>query len=146
MISSAFLNSPEKKLRSTVYRRALTSLFQSDTSFSVPALMAELEKQQLTPNKTTLYREIETLLQEGLLEQIQAGNGGAQLYKGVKKQGHYHHIICKSCSKVLDVEVPGVESALYQTEQDLTKHTDFTISGHSLTFSGTCSSCLPAGK
>ncbi len=146
MTSSAFLSTPEKKLRSTVYRRALTSLFQGDASFSVPALMAELEKQQLTPNKTTLYREIETLLQEGLLEQLPSPSGGAQLYKGVKKQGHYHHVICTTCSKVLDVEVPSVESAIYQTEQDLTKHTDFTISGHSLTFSGTCSNCLPTPK
>lgn len=146
MTSSAFLNSPEKKLRSTVYRRALLELFEQDASFSVPALLEALAATRLTPNKTTLYREIETLLSEGLIEQVPVATGSAQIYKGVTKHGHYHHVVCTNCSKVLDVEVPAVESALYQAEQELGKKANFAITGHTLTFSGTCSGCTSTAK
>jgi Fur family ferric uptake transcriptional regulator len=146
MTSSAFLLPTEKKLRSTVYRRALLTLFEQEASFSVPALLEALAQAKLTPNKTTLYREIETLLAEGLIEQVPVASGSAQIYKGVTKQGHYHHVVCTNCSKVIDVEVPAVESALYQAEQELGKKAQFSITGHTLTFSGTCNGCSQTAK
>ena len=146
MTSSAFRNPGEKKLRSTVYRRALLALFEEEASFSVPDLLHALANAKLTPNKTTLYREIETLLAEGLIEQVPVGSGSAQMYKGVTKQGHYHHVVCTRCSKVIDVEVPAVESALYQAEQELGKKSKFSITGHTLTFSGTYNSCSQVVK
>jgi len=49
----------------------------------------------------------------------------------------HYHLICESCAKILDFEMPIYEDLNLQAKQ----LTDFTIHHHKLEFFGICKAC-----
>lgn len=87
-------------------------------------------------SKSTVYRNLDVLNQEGLIRRIKVV-GGDHFDLTVKK--HYH-VICKNCHKVVDAEIE------YRNDYDdeVAKQTGFTIDEHSLIFEGLCPDCKKA--
>lgn len=127
--------------RATKYRTALLDLLKRGTALSVPELQEHLASLGLTPNKTTLYRALEALLEDQVVELIETPDG-ARSYKLIELQGHHHHAICSSCKQVLDVHLPQVEKALHEAENTLADHYGFTSTNHTINLTGQCRSCI----
>ena len=128
----------EKHLRVTPIRVALlTALAKSHTPRSVGELLGSLRR--LAPNKTTLYRELETLVAAGLVREVQLGERQKR-YESAEHP-HHHHVVCVDCGKTDDVYV----------DQDMDRHaravsrsTRFKVLDHSLEFFGICTNCQTA--
>lgn len=85
-------------------------------------------------NKTTVYRQIEKMLQKNLLTEVELGDGKKR-YE-LKSLGHHHHLICKKCGKIDDIYLD--EEFLIKKVKSLT---EFKIEHHNLEFFGRCVKC-----
>lgn len=86
-------------------------------------------------NKTTIYREIETLREGGYVKELML-RSNATLYELVG--AHHHHLTCVSCGDMRDVELGG---SLCDEEKKLAKKEGFTMLEHSFEFFGLCQKC-----
>lgn len=99
-------------------------------------ISAEEIGESLGVNKTTVYRELDFLKSQDLLEEIQLGDK-KKFFEGSFKD-HHHHLYCLSCKKIEDVEM---ESDLISIEEKISKYKNFKIQKHSLEFFGLCANC-----
>lgn len=85
-------------------------------------------------NKTTVYRQLDKLINKGLLIEVEFGDGKKR-YE-LKSLGHHHHIVCKKCGSLKDIEIDEEKllSGVYGTS-------DFVVESHNLEFFGYCKKC-----
>ncbi len=91
---------------------------------------------KLKVNKTTVYRQLDKLLDEDKILEVELGDGKKR-YE-IKSRGHHHHIVCKKCGLIEDLELD--EKMLISR---LSKKTNFKIESHNLEFFGLCINCRP---
>src|SRR5258706_15519243 len=101
---------------------------------SGPVDVSELVK-KLRVNKTTVYRQLKKLIQKGLIQEIDFGDGKKR-YETLKER-HHHHLVCNSCGKVSDVE----EILPTNTEKKIYKEQGFKVTRHTVEFFGFCKGC-----
>lgn len=89
---------------------------------------------KLKVNKTTVYRQIDKLVSEERIVEVDFGDGKKR-YE-LTNLNHHHHLVCKNCGKIKDIELD--ESLILK---ELAKRTDFKIESHSLEFFGHCLKC-----
>lgn len=119
------------KVRETI----LQILSSTATPLSVSEILLKLKAKKLTPNKTTVYREIEFLTGLNLVSSVDFGDGKKR-YERISD--HHHHIVCITCKKVVDI--PMARDLDIKESQILTKF-KFKPVGHSLEFFGLCQNC-----
>lgn len=101
------------------------------------ALQDFLAAQGQVVNKTTVYRELQFLLDRGVLVEVNFGD--AKRRYEIAGLPHHHHLICTKCQSVQDI---FVEQDLSKLEQKITAEKSFQIHSHSLEFFGLCKACL----
>ncbi|HWA52385.1 MAG TPA: transcriptional repressor [Patescibacteria group bacterium] len=104
-------------------------LAKSKSPISVPEILEEIDA-----NKTTIYRELTSFIKDGLITEIEFGDGKKR-YEW-KDHGHHHHLICKTCGKIEDVKVDEKKLIKSITNKN------FLIESHSLEFFGKCKNCI----
>lgn len=125
--------------RITRVRRALTDIFlSSKRPLSADNVISLLKKRRISVNKTTVYRELDFLQEQELLQELHLK--GPKLYYEWKKS-HHHHVVCKECFSAQDVDAGTVEKLLPRLERHLARKTRFTQLTHSLEFFGLCRPC-----
>lgn len=125
-------------LRLTKTRKALVALFfQYETPISVQDILYELQKVQITVNKTTVYRELRRLQEKGIVGVVSLGD--RKQYYELASRGHHHHLICLQCERVDDVDMD--EKRLFMEEKKVSREKGFTVLRHSLEFFGLCRNC-----
>ena len=82
----------------------------------------------------TVYRNLSTLIEQGLAKKIHFGSTFDRFEANIKP--HYH-LICESCGKILDFEMPIYDDLNQQAKQ----LTNFNIRHHKLEFFGMCEEC-----
>ena len=86
----------------------------------------------------TVYRNLHTLEEMHLVRRFDLGDGIARFeLLGEGDDGHHHHLICQTCSLVVEIDdcfPADVEAALAQ------RH-GFTQVSHRLEFFGLCAKC-----
>lgn len=121
-----------KGLRTSKTRQAMLDIFSSAHG----PIDANVLLGKLPVNKTTIYREITTLIQEGILSEIDFGDGKKR-YE-LASLSHHHHLICTKCKKV---EEYSVETDLSAEESRIQKQHAFIVQKHALEFFGVCKRC-----
>lgn len=115
--------------------RARKQLIQIFLSSPKPLSAADVCS-RVSFNKATVYREIAFFLENEIINEINFGEGHKRYESAFLK--HHHHLICKKCLSVSDVEVNcGIEEEMDKINQE----TGFQILEHSLEFFGICSRC-----
>ena len=126
-----------KLLRSRGYRMTpqRLSILQAlhDGGHLSPAQIYE-RVQQTGMTETTVYRTLEFLAKNGVVEVADRGNG--HLAYELAGNSH-HHIICSNCNRVIEFEDCGLESLCHELEQRFHVH----LTGHLLEFYGLCDDC-----
>jgi Fur family transcriptional regulator, zinc uptake regulator len=131
----------EKGLRRTPLRAAILETFlESPAPISVPELQAKLATAGFSPNKTSLYREVEALIANQVAEETTLA-GIRKVY--VAPSGHHHHFVCTSCKDTYCVDDQSLETALVAA-MDALADRGLETTGHDLTFYGRCESCVQA--
>ena len=98
----------------------------------------ELRSRGVAADPSSVFRALVRLSDDGELERIELGDGRARFER---RGSHHEHIVCSGCGQV--AEVPGclIDRAVPEVE----RRTGFSVTGHSLTFSGHCVDCVGAG-
>lgn len=120
------------KLKATSSRLELLDIFEHAKK---PLSVSEISAKLPSSDKATLYRNVESLEQTGILKQIRFKE--RQAYYEIDS-AHHHHIICMRCEKIADVK----DCKISVSEKALLKHSGFAkIADHSLEFYGLCNNC-----
>ena len=119
-------------LKSTRTRKDCISYFSHVTG----PIDAQILIDTLKVNKTTIYRELATLLEKNIISEIDFGDGKKR-YE-LTSLSHHHHLICMKCKSVSEYTV---KADLSHEEKMIKKEHAFTVSRHMLEFFGICKSC-----
>ena len=87
----------EKGFRMTQARSSIINLLENtDHPLTASSIHKILKRIGVTTNITTVYREIEFLLKERIIEKIPLLDN--ELHYEITGRAHHHHLFCTSCS------------------------------------------------
>ncbi len=125
-----------KGIRLTRSRKALISfLVDAHAPRAIPEIQASFQKEGIVFHKTTLYRELEFLMNEGIVKEVIV-SGEKRYYELVGE--HHHHTVCLNCGDIRDIVF---RENLLPIEQALSREDGFQVLEHSLEFFGLCRTC-----
>lgn len=115
----------------TPRRLIVNSVLVRDRPFTAEQLVAEMP----SIGRATVYRTLEILASIDVLTRLlQPGSHPSYI---VSKPGHRHHLVCSECGTVVSFTRCPFDDVI----RDLTRDTDFAISGHHLEVFGVCPTC-----
>jgi Fur family transcriptional regulator, ferric uptake regulator len=125
----------QSNYKKTPARLAINEFLSNvSTPVDVEQVIQYLRLKQLETNKVTVYRILDLLFKNQIIDRMEFGEGK---YRYELKKNHHHHLVCINCGKVQDVEVTTVE----KLEKEIQKGKNFKVQSHSLEFFGICANC-----
>lgn len=109
-------------------------LLENSKPTSADFIYEALKVRGISVDLSTVYRTLETLLDKGVVEKFDLGNG--KYNYALKDEGHKHILVCSKCHKELEIDCP-----MKQVEHILTSKTGFTFFEHDLKIKGLCQDC-----
>jgi Fur family ferric uptake transcriptional regulator len=110
-------------------------LHNADRHISAEELYKQLHSRYPYANISTVYRTLELLKKSNLVTETDFGEGCVRYH--IADKGHHHHLVCRSCGKIIDLE----ESVVHPLEDTLLQKYDFDADLRHLAISGECSGC-----
>jgi Fur family peroxide stress response transcriptional regulator len=127
--------SRERKLPVTVQRRVvLSALLDRDDHPTVDQLFEDVKERMPGVSRTTIYRALETLVDLGLARRTNHFEASAR-FDG--NTGHHHHLVCRRCNRVEDIEHPSLNKFTLPNLGGI----PFEISDYSIYLEGRCATC-----
>ena len=118
-------------------KKVLEVLERTDELSSAQDIHGALRSEEESPpGLTTVYRSLESLVQLGLVQAVDFGDGERR-YEMVKPGEHHHHLVCRSCGST--VEVSGFEVEAWAAE--VAAAHGFSDVHHTIELFGTCADC-----
>jgi Fur family transcriptional regulator, ferric uptake regulator len=125
------------RVRGTKQAEALASVLDGLPGFwSAQQIHAELRRRGERIGLTTVYRHLQVLSEDGLLDTIRDA-GGETLYRRCRSAVHHHHLICRNCGTSVEVEGRAVE----QWAEKVAAEAGFTEVDHTVELFGLCPRC-----
>lgn len=116
-----------------------------DTPFSIEELSASLGREtNCPPGKSTVYRIMGQLVENGTVKRFVKGNSRQFLYQiaGSDECHHHLHLKCTGCGKLLHMG----HSLSEQLVREILGENDFSVELDSTTLFGCCSDCKLKGE
>lgn len=125
-------------MRHTPIHAALLNILKQSHAPRTPhELLSLLKKRGLTVNKTTVYRQLDTLTRTKVVEAVHFTDRVTR-YEISDVNGHHHHLVCLVCGRIEDVSFP---SDIEKQQKFIWKKNNFKVLQHSLEFFGHCRRC-----
>ena len=119
-------------------RQAVLSVLEgAKYPLSPTELYTRLQEQHVAIDLVTVYRNLNTLKELGLVNQLELHQEGQFRYEIKEGREHHHHIRCRSCGRIVDLLLCPLKKITALIEQE----TRFVVGDHSLEFSGWCPKC-----
>jgi len=126
----------EKGYRLTPQRMlVIEALHKADRHISAEEIYEQLHSRYPYSNISTVYRTLELLKELNLVTETDFGEGCVRYH--VAEKGHHHHLVCRTCGKVMDLD----ESVLYPLKDALLRDYDFDADLRHLAILGECNEC-----
>lgn len=120
--------------RNTIISKYLIQVLEeSHRPLSVPQILQAFKKEELSPNKSTIYRLIDKLVANGTIKII-IGKNGTSYYE--KSNHNHHHFFCNSCEQIF-----CLPSSKNIDVDSLIQNKEFKITGHDFNIYGICEPC-----
>lgn len=113
----------------------LKVLISSSAPLTEKQIQQKLRAKNVSPNKTTVYRQLDKLLRLKIVEQVEFGDRKKR-YELTRT--HHHHLVCKNCGAIKEIKLPN---DLKKQEKLIERLKNFQIISHNLEFFGLCSKC-----
>ena len=123
-----------KYKRSRQRERILNLLRNTDTHPTASWIYDEIKKDFTNLSMGTVYRNINILVDQNLIQKIEAGSSFDRFDANVST--HYH-FICRECGSIDDLQMDVLEDL----NTELSKLTNYQAERHRLDFYGRCPSC-----
>lgn len=128
----------QNNVRNTPIRTALLKMLSKNHApLSAFDIVDKLHTQKLPVNKTTVYRQLTILEEQGLVRTVRLSDRSIR-YELTDESNHHHHLVCVKCDDVKDV---NFKDHLNHQEKSIQKNSRFKILRHSLEFFGLCFNC-----
>ena len=125
----------EKKLKLTPQRLAVYNYLINTTSHpSADVIYTDIHIQYPTMSLATVYKALKTLVEVGLIQEINVGEGNFR-YDG--NSYPHPHLQCLGCGKVDDFKDLTLDNLNSLAEN----HTDYKIISNKVYFYGYCTNC-----
>ena len=90
-----------------------------------------------TVGLASVYRALDGLVEQGLLQRVDFGDGIAR-YEPLRESGeHHHHLVCTECGKVEAFDDPELERAIRRVEA----RSGYAVEQHDVVLQGACDDC-----
>lgn len=129
-----------RKYRMSRGRKGILEVFeQANQPLTTFEVLSFLQKKNIMVDKTTVYRELQFLKEQNLLQEVPVSSN--TVYYESALQNHHHHIICENCNTIAEVDTGKVEDDIQQLSQRIQARNGFIIKNHALEFFGRCTNC-----
>ncbi|WP_029088519.1 Fur family transcriptional regulator [Brevibacterium album] len=127
---------PPRARRRTAQKKAVSEALEAADGFvSAQELHRRLSDDGQTAGLATVYRQLNTLAQDGEAHVVTTPAG--QLFRACEAGAHHHHhLICESCGRAVEISPPH-EDWLPRVAED----NGFSISHHQMEVFGLCADC-----
>lgn len=127
-------------IRLTAPRRAVAGLIaRRNGHFTAAALVADANRRRLGVGRATIFRLLDLLVAEGLVERVDLPDG-SHAYVPCDAS-HHHHLVCVSCGAIAEVDDCGIDAVMTEAA----RRTGFEIGTHRLELYGRCLECQTQG-
>ncbi len=124
--------------RNTPVRAALLAILAASKSpLTSQEMLRTLGQRHLKINKTTVYRQLEMLQKNKLVESVHFTDR-VKRFELVHEHGHHHHLVCSRCRCIQDITF---ETDLTSQEKQIWRDHKFKVEQHILEFFGLCKAC-----
>ncbi len=128
----------EKKLRLSHPRFLIyKELSVAESPLSPQELYRSLLKKQKKIGLTSIYRSLDLFESLGIVFKII--NGSSVKYKLCELEDHHHHIVCKTCGHVVELNFCDISG----WSEKVMESTGYEVTDHQLNFYGFCKTCKP---
>ena len=116
-------------------------IYQELSNASSPLSPLEIYQDLLKKRKriglTSIYRSLDLFESLGIVFKI--ANGSGVKYKLCELENHQHHIICKACGNVVELNFCDI----WDWSKKVSESTGYQVVDHQLNFLGFCKACRP---
>ena len=124
-------------LRCTKHRQKIwNELRSSDEHRDAEEIYFTLRKRGLKISRATVYRTIDILVKNKLIDKLDIGDGRAR-FEYNDKYLHHDHLICTNCGKIIEFYNNEIE----ELQNKIAKQHDFELLHHSHQLFGICKDC-----
>ena len=123
-------------VRLTGPRRELAALIARRQGHFIAAdLLADAEQRSLGIGRATVFRLLELLADQNLVERVDLPDG-RHAYVPCEPS-HHHHLVCVSCGAISEVDDCGIDAVTAEAA----RRSGFEIQSHRLELFGRCPRC-----
>lgn len=123
--------------RNTKQKQLLLSILkEADRPLSINEIHAQLVKQLPRIAKSTIYRNIDSLLTQNLIDKYHLNDNEVFYRIKADQHEHKHVVICDDCKKVFDLPSCPIHAIENAMEEE-----GFIIKDHQIQISGLCKTC-----
>ena len=110
---------------------------------SAQDVYAALRTEGATVGLSTVYRHLQALADDGVVDAIQTPDGETSYrFCGEAGDGHHHHLVCRICGRAEEVEGPAIE----RWASTVAAAHGYSDVDHTVELFGTCASCSKARR
>lgn len=122
--------------RPSPIRSAVKNLLSQSANhgLTLDQLKQNLQDLGLSPDFSSIYRAVNTLEKQGIIERVDLSDGKVRYEKS---QQHHEHVRCNNCGEIAPVQGCLLESVF----ETVTETTGYQLSTHSLLLEGFCPNC-----
>ncbi len=125
------------KGKSTPVRRKILEILVTRLEpIAADELLAMIQKERASLNKSTIYRQLNFLIESGFVSEVFLSQ--TKTYYELHGETHGHHIVCTNCGKIERIEMKG---DLSKIEKAIKEDNGFQVTEHLLEFFGVCKNC-----
>jgi len=110
---------------------------RQDCCLSVQEIHERVRAEGARVGIASVYRAVEGLVEAGLAQRIDLGDGIARFERADPKGDHHHHLVCDDCGKVEAFEDAGLEADL----ERVAGARGYAIAAHDVVVRGACEAC-----
>jgi len=123
--------------RTTRQRRAIGQLMSELADFrSAQQIHTLLAQRGEDIGLATVYRTLGAMATSGEFDVLRTATGET-LYRRCEREGHHHHLVCRTCGRTVEVQATAFETLVAA----LSDETGFVDVSHTLELFGTCATC-----
>jgi len=129
------------KRKKLILSRPRLLIYQELSNASSPLSPSEIYQGLLKKKRriglTSIYRSLNLFESLGIAFKI--ANGSAVKYKLCELEDHHHHIVCKMCGHVVELNFCDISD----WSKKVTESTGYEVTDHQFNFYGFCKACKP---
>ena len=128
----------EKGLRNGGARRAVIELLAGQNCcLTAQEIFDELRASGRRVGIASVYRILELLTAEGVVQRIDLGSGTSRYEPVLARRDHHHHLVCDSCGKVEAFEDPRSRTRSTASSS----RSGYAVAAHDVVLHGACGDC-----